>query len=160
MRAAVRLTARIERRLKKFERELTRPIPKLRGFRQDSRVEREVGRTSFKPAEGWASFKRHFAKNDNSLRVPEVLLDPVKAPPVVLFGGSARSAAPAIHAELRQERRRVRAAPAPEQQPRPVSKRKDTIAPKESIGFKLAAFGVIAFVVSFMIVFTVVLRLV
>lgn len=142
MLAAVRLTARIERRLKKFERELTRPIPRLTGFRRA-----EITTVDFKPAEEWRPFKPDIATNDNLGHLRDVRPVSRNAPSVPPVDKEIRSAAPSVIVEPRSKSK------TPAQTPAPKPKAKRTNTPDRGVAIKLLALGVVAFLATFTLVF-------
>lgn len=142
MLAAVRLTARIERRLKKFERELTRPIPRLTGFRRA-----EIENLDFKPAKERGSLTSDVATNDNLVHLRDVRPVARNAPPVAAVEKEIRSMAPSVIVEPRLKSKK--AAPTPPSKPR--AKRKNT--PDRGVAVKLLALGVVAFLATFILVF-------
>jgi hypothetical protein len=152
MRAAVRLTAKIERRLKKFERELTRPVPGLTSFRRKQWTPAETGAVDIPPARGRVLVGRHVATNDNGGQSLHAVPAVMKAPPVSVFGGEGQAKAPSVTAEPREKPQKKK--PSPKPAPKSVAKTKN--APQERNAAKLLFLATAAFSLSFLVVFKVI----
>lgn len=151
MRAAVRLTAKIERRLKRFERELTRPIPRLTGFSRQERAVAEPRNVDIPSLRERASFTRRAATNDNGGPPLDVVPALGKAPSVLSPDGERRAEAPAVMAEPREKPKKKQSSGTAA---RAGSKTK--AAPQDGGAVGLLFLATTAFSLSFLIVFKVV----
>lgn len=152
MRAAVRLTAKIERRLKRFERELTRPIPRLTGFSRQERAVAVPRNVDIPSVRERVSFTRRAATNDNGGLSLDVVPAHAKAPPVLSPDRERRATAPAVMAEPREKPKTKKQSPGTAARTEAQTK----AAPQDGGPVSLLFLATAAFSLSFLIVFKVV----
>lgn len=147
MLAAVRLTSKIERRLKKLEREFTRPMPAMKASAARGRVEPRFESAAFHPTPDPEGIRRDLANNDNG-SAPIIALAPLKAPPVAPDRDGLSASVPSISIDALPRA----AAEAPE----PV-KSTPAPAPKQSgdrgAVLRLSMLAATAFLLSFAVVY-------